>query len=213
MGKKEVEEAEAAIGLGPVNSRHIKKRALRNKALAISFNDKDLKDYVGGFHKRKKKRRKEAQQQIAEKDRLKRIEKRKQRKREREYVQGGGAGGSSGEADENAGDLHQDEETPVTVDFFTVINSYIFISFAMEATKMYDAGNLTVMVTTSEISREEEDKQKTERIPRSSGETEKKQRIPVNKKQQSKTTSKHRSVSRLQKKRDKKKGPKKRTTR
>ncbi|KAF5186533.1 ribosomal RNA-processing protein 17-like, partial [Thalictrum thalictroides] len=80
MGKKKEEEVEAepAIGIGRVGSLHIKKRALKNKALAISFNDKDLKDFVGGFHKRKKKRRKEAQQQIKAKDRLKRIEKRKQ---------------------------------------------------------------------------------------------------------------------------------------
>jgi len=56
---------------------HLKKRALKNKALGITFNEKDLKDYVTGFHKRKKKRRKEAQKQQDEALRRKRSEERK----------------------------------------------------------------------------------------------------------------------------------------
>ena len=56
---------------------HLKKRALKNKALGISFDEKDLKDYVTGFHKRKKKRRKEAQKQQNEALRRKRSEERK----------------------------------------------------------------------------------------------------------------------------------------
>lgn len=55
---------------------HVKKRALKNKALAISFDEKDLKDYVTGFHKRKKKRRKEANKQQEEALRRKRNEER-----------------------------------------------------------------------------------------------------------------------------------------
>lgn len=55
----------------------LKKRALKNKALGITFNEKDLTDYVTGFHKRKKKRRKEAQKQQNEALRRKRTEERK----------------------------------------------------------------------------------------------------------------------------------------
>ncbi|RVW46288.1 hypothetical protein CK203_075894 [Vitis vinifera] len=61
----------------PPHAKHIKKRALRNKALSVSFNEKDLRDFVGGFHKRKKKRRKEAQQKLQESQRIKRIVERK----------------------------------------------------------------------------------------------------------------------------------------
>lgn len=53
---------------------HVKKKALRNKSLGISFDEKDLKDYVTGFHKRKKKRRKEANKQQEEARRRKRNE-------------------------------------------------------------------------------------------------------------------------------------------
>lgn len=55
----------------------LKKRALKNKALGITFNEKDLNDYVTGFHKRKKKRRKEAQKQQNEALRRKRNDERK----------------------------------------------------------------------------------------------------------------------------------------
>ncbi|ERN07274.1 hypothetical protein AMTRI_Chr12g274350 [Amborella trichopoda] len=72
--------------------RHVKKRALKNKALTIAFNDKDLRDYVTGFHKRKKKRRKIAEQQNQEKERLRRIEQRQKRKLERESALNGGPG-------------------------------------------------------------------------------------------------------------------------
>ncbi|GMP72655.1 hypothetical protein CsSME_00030602 [Camellia sinensis var. sinensis] len=71
-------EEEDEAGEPPrTQTRHIKKRALRNKALSISFDEKDLKDFVTGFHKRKKKRRKEAERQLQEVQRRKRIELRK----------------------------------------------------------------------------------------------------------------------------------------
>ena len=71
-------EVEDESGQTPrIRGRHIKKRALKNKALTVSFDEKDLKDFVTGFHKRKKKRRKEAQQQLEEAHRRKRIEARK----------------------------------------------------------------------------------------------------------------------------------------
>ncbi|GKD80673.1 ribosomal RNA-processing protein 17 [Tanacetum coccineum] len=74
-----------------VQAHHIKKRSLKNKALSVSFNEKDLSDFVTGFHKRKKKRRKEAQNQQQEALRRKRIELRKKRKEDRDYVLYGGA--------------------------------------------------------------------------------------------------------------------------
>lgn len=69
-------EAEA-VQQAPRKGGHLKKRALKNKALGITFDEKDLKDYVTGFHKRKKKRRKEAQKQQQEALRRKRNEERK----------------------------------------------------------------------------------------------------------------------------------------
>ncbi|XP_041015353.1 uncharacterized protein LOC121258071 [Juglans microcarpa x Juglans regia] len=83
MGEEIEEEA---VQLARPRGRHIKKRALKNKALAVSFNEKHLKDYVSGFHKRKKKRRKEAQKQQEKADRRKRIEQRKKRKFEKEQL-------------------------------------------------------------------------------------------------------------------------------
>ncbi|KAM1045961.1 hypothetical protein EV1_036464 [Malus domestica] len=58
-------------------SRHIKKRALKNKALVVTFNEKELSDFVSGFPKRKKKRRKEAEKKQGEALRRKRLELRK----------------------------------------------------------------------------------------------------------------------------------------
>ncbi|XAR53665.1 hypothetical protein NMG60_11022302 [Bertholletia excelsa] len=71
--------AEEAEELPPVRARHIKKRALKNKALSVSFDGKDLRDFVNGFYKRKKKRRKEAQRKLGEAQHRKRIEERKKR--------------------------------------------------------------------------------------------------------------------------------------
>ncbi|XP_068316778.1 uncharacterized protein [Pyrus communis] len=71
---------EAAIPSVNPRSRYIKKRALKNKALAVTFNEKDLSDFVSGFHKRKKKRRKEAEKKQGEARRRKRLELRKQKR-------------------------------------------------------------------------------------------------------------------------------------
>ncbi|THG18687.1 hypothetical protein TEA_022496 [Camellia sinensis var. sinensis] len=105
-------EEEDEAGEPPrTQTRHIKKRALRNKALSISFDEKDLKDFVTGFHKRKKKRRKEAERQLQEVQRRKRIELRKKRKMEREFVQYGGAPAeTSAGPDERGDNSEQDEE-------------------------------------------------------------------------------------------------------
>ncbi|KAL4276545.1 hypothetical protein AHAS_Ahas20G0217900 [Arachis hypogaea] len=88
--------------------RHLKKRALKNKSLSVSFNEKDLKDYVTGFHKRKKKRRKEAQKQQEEVLRRKRSEERKKRKLEREFVLYGCAP-TNADAEPDETDEHQED--------------------------------------------------------------------------------------------------------
>eukprot|EP00261_Vitis_vinifera_P032330 XP_019073573.1 PREDICTED: ribosomal RNA-processing protein 17 isoform X2 [Vitis vinifera] len=94
----------------PPHAKHIKKRALRNKALSVSFNEKDLRDFVGGFHKRKKKRRKEAQQKLQESQRIKRIVERKKRKLERELVQYGGAPTATGSEPDECDDEHEQHD-------------------------------------------------------------------------------------------------------
>ncbi|KAL6984815.1 hypothetical protein U1Q18_018196 [Sarracenia purpurea var. burkii] len=78
-----MEEEEAGLPR-TTRARYIKKKTLKNKALSDSFDEKDLRyqfiflfihidlgfclkrDFMTGFHKRKKKRRKEAEQQLQE---------------------------------------------------------------------------------------------------------------------------------------------------
>ncbi|KAH9304852.1 hypothetical protein KI387_009256, partial [Taxus chinensis] len=60
--------------------RHISKRALRNKSLIISFDENDRREFVTGFHKRKKQRRKIAEKQQERKQREKRLAERKKRR-------------------------------------------------------------------------------------------------------------------------------------
>ncbi|KAL2475422.1 Nucleolar protein 12 [Abeliophyllum distichum] len=193
------EAAEDDGATQPLRSRapHIKKRALKNKSLSISFNEKDLKDYVTGFHKRKKKRRKEALQKQELALRRKRIEGRKKRKLEREFAIYGGAAPDSGlGSDGSDGDNEDDGEAePVA---------------SVAGTRMYDNGDMQVTVTTSEISREQENNILEGARPQSVGGLEKsKQSIPVSKKKQFKKASKKRSRPKPQSKRDKKKGKKK----
>ncbi|KAK4421255.1 hypothetical protein Salat_2076000 [Sesamum alatum] len=202
-----MDEAAAAGDGAPgplgVRARHIKKRALKNKTLSVSFNEKDLKDFVTGFHKRKKKRRKEALHKQEEAERRKRIEQRKKRKLERDFVMFGGAPPDSGtdaaESDEeHDGDEDEDGEPVASVSGMTT----------------YDNGDVQVTVTTSEIAREEEypiirpevgGPQSVELFEKS------KQRapVPVAKKKQLKKAPRKRSRAKPQSKRDKRKGKKK----
>ncbi|XP_059659632.1 ribosomal RNA-processing protein 17 [Cornus florida] len=178
-------------------ARHIKKRALKNKALSVSFDEKDLRDYVTGFHKRKKKRRKEAQEQLQEVVRRKRIDARKKRKLEREYVQSGGAPPDTVAEPDECGEQseHDEEIEPIP---------------SVSGTTMYDNGDVKVTVTTSEISREEEspyERSEAPAAPISVGAAEKKKhKMQVSKKKPFKKVSKHRSRSKTQNKRDKRKG-------
>ncbi|XP_031740788.1 ribosomal RNA-processing protein 17 isoform X2 [Cucumis sativus] len=99
--------------LAQPHARHIKKRALRNKALSVSFNEKDLRDYVTGFHKRKKKRRKEAEKQKEEAMRRMRIEARKKRKLEKDLVLHGGVLPADRAVDDQNDDQGNEEEEPL----------------------------------------------------------------------------------------------------
>ncbi|XP_042494706.1 ribosomal RNA-processing protein 17 [Macadamia integrifolia] len=202
MMEGEVEGASLAISdkISRTKELHIKKRALRNKSLSVTFNDKDLRDYVSGFHKRKKKRRKEAQRKLQEKDRLKRIGARKQRKLEREHALYGGVEPSSDIGPDELGDGNeQEEETELTA--------------SVSGTKSYDNGDMKITVTTSEISHEydepsREKSQKTQVIPRISAESEKKHSIPVQKRT-FKNSSKHKTMRKPQKRQNDKDGKKK----
>ncbi|GLT83036.1 hypothetical protein SLE2022_013490 [Rubroshorea leprosula] len=189
-------EEEAPPQLPKVRARHIKKRALKNKALAVSFNEKDLRDYVTGFHKRKKKRRKEAQKKQDEALRRKRIEERKKRKLERELGLYGGAPPSTGlEPDESDGVVEEENEGEA------------FASVADTTT--YDNGNVTVTVTTREISREEGTFAGEKRHSNMSklAEASRKHSLPVSK--SFKKVAKHKTQPKPLKKREKKKGKKK----
>ncbi|KAL3522187.1 hypothetical protein ACH5RR_015021 [Cinchona calisaya] len=193
MAEAAVEESELPAGKA---ARHIKKRALKNKSLSVSFDEKDLKDFVTGFHKRKKKRRKEAEHKLQEAERRKRIEARKKRKLERELVMYGGAPPDSN-ADVDESDDNQDgseEEEPIA---------------SVSGTTMYDNGDVQVTVTTNEISREEEypsERSLPEALQFVGVPDKKMTRIPVHKKKQFKKVEKKRSHPKPQSKRDKRKG-------
>ncbi|KAI3732067.1 hypothetical protein L1987_63264 [Smallanthus sonchifolius] len=177
-----------------LQAHHIKKRSLKNKALSVSFNEKDLSDFVTGFHKRKKKRRKEAQNQQQEALRRKRIELRKKRKLDREYVLYGGAPRPDGEPNEND-EVEEDERDSDDGDDDEHLTS-------ISGTKVYDTGNVKVMVTTSEISREDDSAE----IPKLPLGSEKKPNLPVIKKKLFKKVEKRRSRPKTLTKRDKRKG-------
>ncbi|XP_021726346.1 ankyrin repeat and KH domain-containing protein 1-like [Chenopodium quinoa] len=190
-------EADGAIvGKPPMNSVHISKRALRNKSLAVTFNEKDLRDYVGGFHKRKKKRRKEALKQQGEAERRKRLEDRKKRRKEKEYVLYGGAPPEDG-----AKPVDEDQEQNDEIELNPLAS--------VEGTTSYENGDIMVTVTTSEIGLEESPTEKSAPLlplPGSTGEAVKKQNIPVSKKKAFKKSTKGRSRTKLVSKRERRKG-------
>ncbi|KAK6154690.1 hypothetical protein DH2020_008938 [Rehmannia glutinosa] len=200
-----MDEAAAVDGAsGPLHVRahHIKKRALKNKSLSVSFNEKDLKDYVTGFHKRKKKRRKEAMQKQEEAERRKRIERRKKRKLERDFVQFGGAPPDSG-ADAVASDVEHEHEHDEDIEPAVA---------SVSGTMRYDNGDIEVTVRTSEIAREEEAPiDRPELGETQSGEAfeKNKQKIPVTRKKLLKKVQKKRARAKPQTKREKRKGKKK----
>ncbi|XP_038881021.1 nucleolar protein 12 [Benincasa hispida] len=193
-------DGEEGAELAQPHARHIKKRALRNKALSVSFNEKDLRDFVTGFHKRKKKRRKEAKKQQEEAIRRKRIEARKKRRLEKDLVLYGGVLPADRPVDEENDDHEEgeedEEEKPLA---------------PFSETTTYDSGNIKVTVITSEVSREEEidpiDKPQTATTQLFA--KDKKHNLPVTKKKPFKKVAKQRSRPKARSKRDKRKGKKK----
>ncbi|WJX46243.1 hypothetical protein P8452_33062 [Trifolium repens] len=176
---------------------HVKKRALKNKALGITFDEKDLKDFVTGFHKRKKKRRKVAQKQQEDAKRRKRNEERLKRKLERELAYGGVPptdDTEGGEIDDNQEEFAQQVES-------------------IAATKTYENDDLKVTVVTKEINPEEESfpSERKEAAPGVSPHpivADKKKSVPINKKKPFKKVAKNKSQPKQRSKRDKRKGKK-----
>ncbi|TYH71389.1 hypothetical protein ES332_D05G182900v1 [Gossypium tomentosum] len=181
-GEEEYEE-EAPVLQSKPRGRHITKRALKNKALSVSFNEKDLRDYVTGFHKRKKKRRKEAHKKQEQAERRKRIEQRKKRKLEKEFALYGGALPKTSSGPDGIDENNEDDEQREP-------------SASVSGTTMYDGGNMTVTVITSEISREEEDftsaKTQTTMLRSVGDNVDKKLDLPVSKSKPFKRVAKHR---------------------
>ncbi|CAL4922678.1 unnamed protein product [Urochloa decumbens] len=134
MAASESEAEDVVVGQMPtvMVPKHINKRALKNKALSVTLDKKALKDFVTGFHKRKKKRRKEAQKVLQEKERKKRIEARKRRKQEKEIALYGRVLSSDDAGLENE-DIVDDE------------------------IKTYEDDATRITVTTSEITPEDDD--------------------------------------------------------
>ncbi|CAA7020813.1 unnamed protein product [Microthlaspi erraticum] len=189
-----MDNEEAGSLAPPTRAAHIGKRARKNKSVTVSFDEKDLSDFVNGFHKRKKKRRKEAHKQQEESMRKKRIEARRKRKLE-ELMVAGHVEEAEDEDEEAEEDAENEEAEP---------------DASTTGTTMYDTGELTVTVTTSEISREEDDKpvRKEKTQSTEAGSTAKaptKQPVPVRKTKPMKQNRRHKSTTKTMKKRDKKK--------
>ncbi|CAD6271388.1 unnamed protein product [Miscanthus lutarioriparius] len=136
------EEEDVVVGQMPtvMVPKHINKRALKNKALSVTLDKKALRDFVTGFHKRKKKRRKEAQKILQEKERKKKIQDRKRRKEEKEIALYGkvlssdnndGAGLENEDNGDDGEDMENDEP--------------------LSEIKTYEDDGTRIIVTTSEI--------------------------------------------------------------
>ncbi|KAL6902100.1 hypothetical protein ACP4OV_004976 [Aristida adscensionis] len=152
MAASEEEAEDVVVGQMPtvMVPKHIKKRSLKNKALSVTLDKKALKDFVTGFHKRKKKRRKEAQRILQEKDRKKRIEERKRRKQEKEIALYGrvlSLDNADGSGSENEGTGHDGEEMETDDN----------VSASLSEIKTYEDDGTRIIVTTSEITREDDD--------------------------------------------------------
>lgn len=77
---EEEHEQGIASGGGALLGRHLSKRSRKDKGLVVVFDANARKEFVTGFHKRKKKRRKIAEQQKQLRDRQKRLQERRERR-------------------------------------------------------------------------------------------------------------------------------------
>ncbi|KAL5211153.1 hypothetical protein ABZP36_006776 [Zizania latifolia] len=196
MAGSDSEAEDVVVGQMPtvMVPKHINKRSLKNKALSVTLDKKALRDFVTGFHKRKKKRRKEAQKILQEKERRKRIGDRKRRKQEKEIALYGrvlSSDNADGEDIDNDGDEMETDDLPAP------------------EVKTYEDDGTKITVTTSEIAREDNDLGPKSYVPNTSY-TNKNPSIPAKKnpslsvkKKPTKRTFRKKSKS---KKRDKKRG-------
>lgn len=147
----EASESEDNVVVGQMPTvmvpKHINKRSLKNKALSVTLDKKALKDFVTGFHKRKKKRRKEAQKILQEKERRKKIQERKRRKEEKEIALYGRV--LSSDNDDGAG-LENEEDIGNDGDEMKNDES-------LSEIKTYEDDGTRIVVTTSEITGEDDD--------------------------------------------------------
>ncbi|KAG8097252.1 hypothetical protein GUJ93_ZPchr0013g36926 [Zizania palustris] len=155
MAGSDSEAEDVVVGQMPtvMVPKHINKRSLKNKALSVTLDKKALRDFVTGFHKRKKKRRKEAQKNLQEKERRKRIGDRKRRKQEKEIALYGrvlSADNADGEDIDNDGDEIQTDDLPAP------------------EVKTYEDDGTKITVTTSEIAREDNDHDPKSYVPNTS---------------------------------------------
>jgi ribosomal RNA-processing protein 17 len=128
--------------------KHVPKRALRNKSLIITFDENDRREFVTGFHKRKKQRRKLAEQQQQIKEREKRLADRKRRRLAIKLA----SGEITEVPDENpkpssAGDISEQEDDGGDSNHGSIVNG----------TLTYEDGDITTIVNTCELNSENED--------------------------------------------------------
>jgi len=127
--------------------KHVPKRALRNKSLVITFDENDRREFVTGFHKRKKQRRKLAEQQQQIKEREKHLAERKRRRLAIKLA----SGEISELPDENpkpisAGDISEQEDDDEDSNNVSIVNG----------TLTYEDGDITTIVNTCELNPENE---------------------------------------------------------
>ncbi|KAH9623112.1 hypothetical protein KSS87_013691 [Heliosperma pusillum] len=199
MAEEEEKTVAAPGGAPSLGNSHISKRSLRNKSLSVSFDEKDLKDFVGGFQKRKKKRRKEAYRKQEEAGRRKHLEIRKQRRKEKEDALYGGAPPPEKDDEADDEDTEQNDESELNP--------------SVSGTTTYENGDVMVTVTTSDLTHQEEENRtltKSTALPpaftKGAG---KQHKIPVSKKKPMKKVRKGSSRPKLQNKRERRKGNKK----
>ncbi|KAJ0668596.1 hypothetical protein HanPI659440_Chr17g0691211 [Helianthus annuus] len=129
------------------------------------------------------------------------IFKRLKRKLDREYVLYGGAAPDP-EGESNKNDEVEDDEQDNNNDDDDDDDEEEENPTSVSGTKVYDTGNVKVMVTTSEISREDDFAE----VPKLILGSEKKPNLPVIKKKPLKKVERRRSRPKAQTKRDKRKG-------
>ncbi|KAK8989153.1 hypothetical protein V6N11_030519 [Hibiscus sabdariffa] len=170
----------SAGGAVDARGRHIKKRALKNKALSVSFNEKDLRDYAA---------------------RRKRIEQRKKRKLEKEFALYGGALPSTCSGPDEVDENNEDDEKRDATASVSVVEG---------TTKYDGENMTVTVITSEISRVEEEglnsERTKTAMLKSVGDKVDRKQALAVRKSKPFKKVAKHRSKT--PSKREKNKGKK-----